>query len=191
MGMDVLEVNTPGELVMWLHLAESGVSMGQDGAEIILEYLAEHGMTLAVRNQELVAMDAGEESPEYKLYSIDDAIHDVCEWNLELIQDMEDGMKNPADQKEYNQFSDVLGILKKQEEVLDRLYQQTKYEQMAQECALEVIRAALGSVPEEVQAKLESYRKGENGQPAEAGEESRREEQEKQEVRQRGQERGR
>ena len=66
MGMDVLEVNTPGELVMWLHLAESGVSMGQDGAEIILEYLAEHGMTLAVRNQELVAMDAGEESPEYK-----------------------------------------------------------------------------------------------------------------------------
>ena len=45
MGMDVLEVNTPGELVMWLHLAESGVSMGQDGAEIILEYLAEEGMS--------------------------------------------------------------------------------------------------------------------------------------------------
>ena len=191
MGMEVLEVNTPGELVMWLYLAESEVSMQQGEAEIILDYLKEHNMALAVCSQELMVKDMGEESPEYQPYSIDDAIHDVCEWNLELIQDMEEGMKNPADQKEYNQFSDALGILKKQEEVLDGLYKQTKYEQVAQECALEVIRAALGSVPEEVQAKLESYRKGENGQPAEAVEESRREEQEKQEVRQRGQERGR
>ena len=45
-------------------------------------------MTLAVCNQELVVMDAGEESPEYKPYSIDDAIHDVCEWNLELMDAM-------------------------------------------------------------------------------------------------------
>ncbi len=165
MGMDVLEVNTPGELVMWLHLAESGVSMGQDGAEIILEYLAEHGMTLAVRNQELVAMDAGEESPEYKPYSIDDAIHDVCEWNLELMDAMEDGMKNPDSQKEYNQFSDALDILKKQEEVLDGLYRQTKYERIAQECALEVIAAALGSVPEGVLEKLEAYQNGAGESP--------------------------
>lgn len=160
MGMDVLEVNTPGELVMWLHLAESGVSMGQDGAEIILEYLAEHGMTLAVRNQELVAMDAGEESPEYKPYSIDDAIHDVCEWNLELMDAMEDGMKNPDSQKEYNQFSDALDILKKQEEVLDGLYQQTKYEQMAQECAVEVITLAFGDISEEMWKKIEACRQG-------------------------------
>lgn len=188
MGIDVLEVNTPGELVMWLHLEKSEVRMEQDGARIILDYMAEHGMTLAVRNQELMVLDAGEESPEYKPYSIDDAIHDVCEWNLELIQDMEEGMKNPVDQKEYNQFSDAFDILKKQEKVLDELYQQTKYEQIAQECALEVIRAVLGNVPEEVQAKLESYRKGENRQPEE---ESQQEEQEKQEVWQHGQERGR
>ena len=181
MGMEVLEINTSGELVLWLHLAESEVNIEQDGAEIILDYMAEHDMKLAVCNQELAVMDAGEESPEYKPYSIDDAVHDVCEWNMELIQDMEDGMKNPADQKEYNQFSDALVILKKQEEVLDGLYKQTKYEQIAQECALEVIRVALGSVPEEVQAKLESYRKGESGQ----------EEQEKQEVWRREQERGR
>lgn len=193
MGMDVLEVNTPGELVMWLHLVQSEVRMGQDGAEIILDYMAEHGMTLAVCSQELAVLDAGEESPEYKPYSIDDAIHDVCEWNLELVQDMEDGMKEPADQKEYNRFSDALDILKKQEKVLDGLYRQTKYEQIAQECALEIIAAALGSVPEEVQAKLESYRKGESGQPEE---ESRQEESlevqtEKREIWQRGQERGR
>lgn len=193
MGMDVLEVNTPGELVMWLHLVQSEVRMGQDGAEIILDYMAEHGMTLAVCSQELAVLDAGEESPEYKPYSIDDAIHDVCEWNLELVQDMEDGMKEPADQKEYNRFSDALDILKKQEKVLDGLYRQTKYEQIAQECALEIIAAALGSVPEEVQAKLESYRKGESGQPKE---ESRQEESlevqtEKREIWQRGQERGR
>lgn len=57
MGMDVVEVNTPGELVMWLHLVQSEVRMGQDGAEIILDYMAEHGMTLAVRSQELVVLD--------------------------------------------------------------------------------------------------------------------------------------
>lgn len=87
MGMEVLEINTSGELVLWLHLAESEVNIEQDGAEIILDYMAEHGMTLAVRKQELAVLDAGEEYPEYKPYSIDDAIHDVCEWNLELIQD--------------------------------------------------------------------------------------------------------
>ncbi len=179
MGMEVLEVNTPGELVMWLHLVQSEVRMEQGGAEIILDYLAENGMTLAVKDKELMVMDAGEEHPEYKPYSIDDAVHDVCEWNLELLQDMEGGMKNPADQREYNRCSEVYGILKEQEEVLDGLYQQTKYERIAQECALEVIRAALGSVPGEVQAKLEAYRNGTGGQ------------QERQEVQQRETERGR
>ena len=160
MGMEMLEVNMPGELVMWLHLVESEISMGQDGAEIILDYMAEHGMTLAVQNQELVVMDAGEEYPEYKPYSIDDAIHDVCEWNLELIQDMEDGMNNPSDQKEYNRFSDALDILKKQEGVLDGLYKQTKYEQIAVECALEVITLAFGEIPEEVREKMKIYSQG-------------------------------
>ncbi len=164
MGMEVLEVNTPGELIMWLHLAESEISMKQDGAEIILDYMAEHNMTLAVRNQELVVKDMGEESPEYQPYSIDDAIHDVCEWNLELADKMEDGMKNPNNQAEYNQFSNAHDILKQQEEVLDGLYRQTKYEQIAVECALEIITAALGSVPERVQEKLEAYRKGGAGQ---------------------------
>lgn len=184
MGMDVLEVNTPGELVMWLHLVQSEVRMEQDGAEIILDYMAEHGMKLAVCNQELAVLDAGEESPEYKPYSIDDAIHDVCEWNLELIQDMEDGMKNPADQREYNRFSDVLGILKKQEEVLDGLYQQTKYEQVAQECAVEVITLAFGEIPEEVREKIKEYSRGRTERSGEEKESI-------QEFMQRRQERGR
>ena len=47
MGMDVLEVNTPGELVLWLHLVQSEISMEQDGAEIILDYMAEK--TLHIR----------------------------------------------------------------------------------------------------------------------------------------------
>lgn len=164
MGTEVLEVNTPGELVMWLHLAGSEVSMGQGEAGIILDYLKEHNMTLAVRSQELVVRDMGEESPEYQPYSIDDAIHDVCEWNLELIDEMEDGMKNPDSQEDYNRFSDAHDILKQQEEVLDGLYRQTKYGQIAVECALQAIIATLGSVPEGVQEKLEAYGKGGAGQ---------------------------
>lgn len=187
MGMEVLEVNTPGELVMWFHLAQSEIRMGQDGAEIILDYMAEHGMTLAVRDYGLVIAGNGEEHTEYKPYSIDDAIHDVCEWNLELIQDMEDGMKNPADQREYNQFSNVLDILKKQEEVLNGLYQQTKYEQIAEGCALVVIAAALAGKPG-VLEKLEAYQNGIGGQQERL---EAQEEQEWQEVRQREPERGR
>lgn len=160
MGTEVLEVNMPGELVMWLHLAGSGVSMGQSEAGIILDYLKEHNMALAVHNQELVVKDMGEESPEYRPYSIDDAIHDVCEWNLELIDEMEDGMKNPDCQEDYNRFSDAHGILKQQEEVLDGLYKQTKYEQIAVECAMEVITLALGEIPEGVREKMKIYSQG-------------------------------
>ena len=151
MGMEVLEVNTPGELVMWLYLAESEVSMQQGEAEIILDYLKEHNMALAVCSQELMVKDMGEESPEYQPYSIDDAIHDVCEWNLELIDEMEEGMKNPDSREDYDRFSDALDVLKQQEEVLDGLYSQTKYEQIAVECALQAIIAAFGCVPEGVQ----------------------------------------
>lgn len=158
MGMEVLEVNTPGELVMWLHLAGSEVSMEQGEAEIILDYLAEHNMALAVRNQELVVKDGGEEVPEYKPYSIDDAIRDVCEWNMELIGDMEDGMKNPDNQAEYNQFSEAHDILKKQETVLDGLYMQTKYEKVIEDCAIQIIMDTFGELPDGVQEKLESYR---------------------------------
>lgn len=160
MGMEVLEVNTPGELVMWLHLVKSEIRMEQEGAGIILDYMAERGMTLAVKNQELVVMDAGEEFPEYKPYSIDDAIHDVCEWNLELIDKMEDGMKNPGSQAEYSQFKDAHSILKEQEQVLDGLYSQTKYEQIARECALEIIGASFWDLPEEAREKLKSYSQG-------------------------------
>ncbi len=176
MGMEVLEVNAPGELIMWLHLAESGVRMGQAGAEIILDYMAEHNMALAVHNQELVVKDMGEESPEYRPYSIDDAIHDVCEWNLELIDRMEDGMKNPDSQAEYNQFSDAHDILKQQEEVLDGLYRQTKYEQIAQECAMYVITAAFGSVPEGVREQMAARRQdrlGRTDMKQEAGQQER------------------
>lgn len=141
-------------------------------------------MTLAVRDYGLVIAGNGDGSPEYKPYSIDDAIHDVCEWNLELIQDMEDGMKNPADQREYNRFSDVLGILKKQEEVLDGLYQQTKYEQVAQECAVEVITLAFGEIPEEVREKIKEYSRGRTERSGEEKESI-------QEFMQRRQERGR
>ena len=164
MGMEVLEVNTPGELVMWLYLAESEVSMEQGEAEIILDYLKEHNMALAVCSRELMVRDMGEEPSEYQPYSIDDAIHDVCEWNLELIDEMEEGMKNPDSREDYDRFSDALDVLKQQEEVLDGLYSQTKYEQIAVECALQAIIAALGSVPEGVQEKLDAYRQRSPGQ---------------------------
>ncbi|MCI9527151.1 MAG: hypothetical protein HFH37_09585 [Lachnospiraceae bacterium] len=41
MGTEVLEVSLPDELVMWLYLAESEVSMEQGEAGIILDYLKE------------------------------------------------------------------------------------------------------------------------------------------------------
>ena len=170
MGMGALEVNTPGELVMWLYLAESEVSMEPGEAEIILDYLKGHNMALAVHNQELVVKDMGEDSPEYQPYSIDDAIHDVCEWNLELIDEMEEGMKNSDNQEDYDRFGDALDILKKQEEILDGLYMQTKYEQIAVECALQAIIDTLGSVPEGIQEKLEAYGKGRTGQTERAAE---------------------
>ena len=138
--------------------------MEQGEAEIILDYLKGYNMALAVHNQELVVKDMGEDSPEYQPYSIDDAIHDVCEWNLELMDEMEEGMKNPDSQEDYNRFSDALDILKQQEKVLDGLYQQTKYEQIAVECALQAIIATFGNVPEGIQEKLEAYRKGRTGQ---------------------------
>ena len=59
MGTEVLEVNTLGELVIRLYLAGSGVSMEQDGGEIILDYLKEHNMKLVVRYQELAIKGMG------------------------------------------------------------------------------------------------------------------------------------
>lgn len=157
MEMDALEIKTPGELVMWLAMTESEISMNQSGAEIILDYLHEHEFSLAVHKQKLMVRNTAEAFSEYQPYSIDHAIHDVCEWNLELIDNMEDGMKNPGSQEEYLRFSEAHDILKEQEKVLDGLWRQTKYEQLAKDIALQVIVDTLGKVPEGLEEKIQAY----------------------------------
>lgn len=51
---------------------------------------------LAVQKRELVVMDVGERFLGYKPYFMDDVIRNACEWNMELLDRMEDGMKNPG-----------------------------------------------------------------------------------------------
>jgi hypothetical protein len=60
-------------------------------------------------------------------FSVDDLIDSVCEWNYELILDMDAERQNPKDMVDFANKQSRYERLKQDEAVLDKLFDQTKY----------------------------------------------------------------
>ena len=75
---------------------------------------------------------------------MDDLIYTVCEWNYELILDMDAERQNPKDMIDFSNKQSKYESLKRDEVILDRLFDQTKYsagiEKMAEELANQFIQ---------------------------------------------------
>ena len=77
-------------------------------------------------------------------FSVDDLIDTVCEWNYELILDMDAERQNPKDMVDFSNKQSKYESLKQEEAILDKLFDQTKYragiEKLAEELANQFIQ---------------------------------------------------
>ena len=71
-------------------------------------------------------------------YSMDDVIDLVCEWNYEFILDIDAERHNARDIIDFGNMQSRYDNLKSEEEVLDKLFDQTKYGKQVEELAVKL-----------------------------------------------------
>jgi hypothetical protein len=98
-------------------------------AEMLLGYMEGHDYVIGFSEGKLYRGDMDEVPGEiiWDDFSVDDLIDSVCEWNYELILDMDAERQNPKDMVDFANKQSRYERLKQDEAVLDKLFDQTKY----------------------------------------------------------------
>ncbi len=144
--VNITEIRQPEELVAFLQQNDIPIVMTDKEAELLLGYLEGHDYVVGFSAGQLFRGDLDEVPGEivWDDYTVDDLIDAVCEWNYELILDMDAERQNPKDMIDFNNKQSKYEILKAEETVLDKLFDQTKYkagiERLAEELANQFIR---------------------------------------------------
>ena len=116
--------------------------------ELLLGYYEGHGYLLGAKDGELYRGDSCEVQGElwWTDYSMDDVIDMACEWNYELILELDAERKNPEDFIDFANKQAYYDQLKSDEVVLDRLFEQTKYHVQINETAKKLAEAFVESI---------------------------------------------
>lgn len=141
------EMRTKEELIAFQQKYETGFTLTDKEAEILVNYMDGHDYILGEDDGKLYRGDLDEKPGEvcWEEYSMDDAIDAVCEWNYELILDADAKRTNPSDFVDFSNSQSWYEGLKEEEKILDKLFDQTKYgkgmEELAQKLANQVIES--------------------------------------------------
>lgn len=124
---DVL--STVEALLKYQENYDTGFHFTDKEADLILGYMEGHGYTIGQIDGVLYRGDLEERSDEtvWEEFSMDEVIDSCCEWNYELILDMDAKRQNAADFIEFGNAQNKYQNLKRDEVVLDQLFEQTKY----------------------------------------------------------------
>lgn len=143
--MEVDEISTPEQLMEYAAKSESGIDMTSVGAQLLIDYMEGHGYVLGIHENQLVRGDTCDvpDGITWEEYSLEDTIDVVCEWNYELILETEAKLSDSDIYVRTAGMEDHLADLKKEEILLDRLFDQTRYskeiDKLAAKLADEVI----------------------------------------------------
>ncbi len=139
------EMRTKEELIAFQKKYETGFELTDKEAELIVGYMEGHDYILGEDDGTLYRGDLDEKPGAicWDEFSMDDAIDSVCEWNYELILDADAKRNNPTDFVDFSNSQNWYEGLKADEQILDKLFEQTKYgrdmEALAQKLAAEII----------------------------------------------------
>lgn len=149
MNEEISIFTKPEELIAWADKFDILLNPSMEDAEILLDYMAGHDYVIGIDAEgKMYRQDISEENSEIEPYQIDDVIDTVCEWNYEMILDMEmhkaDSVEFPKDYEVYNEYKRKYERLKADEKRLDRMFDKTCYakeiEELATKLAEEVIK---------------------------------------------------
>lgn len=144
--VSITEIRQPEELVAFIQRNGIPIVMTDKEAELLLGYLEGHDYVVGFAEGQFYRGDLDEVPGEivWDDYTVDDLIDAVCEWNYELILDMDAERQNPKDMIDFGNKQSKYENLKAEEVVLDKLFDQTKYragiDRLAEELANQFIQ---------------------------------------------------
>jgi hypothetical protein len=122
-GMTMIE--SPKDLIEWGKMNVPHIRLTDQGAGLLLAYMEDNEIML------YFGADGGlkqcDRLGEITDTTMDDVIDMVCEWNYEAIEDTGFQMKHPRDYLEYCNASNREKELKKEQTILDLMFEDTKY----------------------------------------------------------------
>lgn len=139
-----ITVKNPGELFSFVREHTMHLQISLEEAEVAMGYLEGHGYTVGYKGEEIVCCDhSGKEDAGWKAYSVDDLINDAYNFNDEMIRQTIEGLEKADDDQTYDKLNAQLDQLRKDEEILDKAYDRTKYgielEKLARQMAEQII----------------------------------------------------
>ncbi len=145
--VSITEIRQPEELLAFIKDNEISIIMTDKEAEMLLGYMEGHDYVVGFAEGRLYRGDLDDVPGEIVWdddFSVDDLIDTVCEWNYELILDMDAERQNPKDMVDFSNKQSKYESLKQEEAILDKLFDQTKYragiEKLAEELANQFIQ---------------------------------------------------
>ena len=145
--VSITEIRQPEELLAFIKDNEISIFMTDKEAEMLLGYMEGHDYVVGFAEGRLYRGDLDDVPGEIVWdddFSVDDLIDTVCEWNYELILDMDAERQNPKDMVDFSNKQSKYESLKQEEAILDKLFDQTKYragiEKLAEELANQFIQ---------------------------------------------------
>jgi len=144
----VHELNTVEALIEYQKQFHTGFPLTDKEAEMILGYMEGHDYVLGEVQGNFYRGDLAEvrERICWEECSMDDAIDAVCEWNYELVLEAEAQRNNPEDFIDFAKSQSRYERLKAEEEILDQLFDQTKYGKELEELAIKLAGEFLAHV---------------------------------------------
>ena len=140
--ISITEIRQPEELLAFIKENDISIVMTDKEAEMLLGYMEGHDYVVGFAEGRLYRGDLDDVPGEIVWdddFSVDDLIDTVCEWNYELILDMDAERQNPKDMVDFSNKQSKYESLKQEEAILDKLFDQTKYragiEKLAEELA--------------------------------------------------------
>lgn len=122
-------LSTVEALLKYQENYDTGFHFTDKEADVILGYMEGHGYTLGQIDGVLYRGDLEDKPNEtvWEEFSMDEVIDSACEWNYELILDMDAERQNAPDLIAFGNTQNKYQNLKQDEIILDKLFDQTKY----------------------------------------------------------------
>ena len=138
-------IESPGQFLEWLNENDLLLRINGQEAKLLLGYLEGHGYRLDTDGTDLMLVELqAQDEPE--LILIDDVIDRVTEWNYEMISQTREEMEKSDNDSDFLRKQKHCDILRKDEKVLDRLFDQTCYGKEIKELAETLATEFIGSM---------------------------------------------
>lgn len=115
------------ELIEWLDENDILMNLADKEAGLILSYMESNGYCIGASGDKLFRVDKSEPGLQPELYSIDDMIDTVFDWNYELKSEADKARRNPVSFIDFCEKQDRYESLVEDERMIEKMFDRTVY----------------------------------------------------------------